>query len=194
MDGGLKSGGWEVGKRRPSDAASKKPPIVLGLEKEKKVSQILPFLYIGDEDVAADVAALTALKTKYILNTSDDVENAFPETDIVYMNVKVADWEYEDIVQHFPKVFAFIDNAQEKRDGTVLVHCTGGVSRSSAFVIAYLMHFSKLTLREAYNRVKSMRPAIEPNEGFAKQLIDYELSLGRGPSMVLNDFVFSEGE
>ncbi|UYV62120.1 DUSP14 [Cordylochernes scorpioides] len=42
---------------------------------------------------------------------------------------------------------------------------------------AYLMKYNKMTLREAYKFAKNIRPIICPNNGFFKQLIEYERSL-----------------
>lgn len=64
----------------------------------------------------------------------------------------------------------------------ILVHCKFGVSRSSSFVIAYLikchqMRYNillKVRFEEAFEFVKSKRWAIHPNEGFVNQLEFYE--------------------
>lgn len=50
-----------------------------------------------------------------------------------------------------------------------------GVSRSSTVVIAFLMHAKKLLLEEAYHLVKQARPSAKPNDGFWKQLVDYDI-------------------
>ena len=52
------------------------------------------------------------------------------------------------------------------------------MSRSSTIVIAHLMLSRGMSLREAHDLVKERRPFIEPNEGFAKQLIELESELG----------------
>jgi protein tyrosine phosphatase len=52
----------------------------------------------------------------------------------------------------------------------ILFHCYAGVSRSATFAIAYLMKKHKLTKDEAFNLVKTKRPAIYPNYGFLKIL------------------------
>lgn len=102
------------------------------------------------------------------------------------------DWEYESIKPHFVPSFRFIENHVNK--GTsCLIHCWGGVSRSSSIVIAYLMQKNKWNLKTSYEFVKNRR-AIEPNEGFAKQLIEFETELGMESSMHLNDFEFYDSD
>lgn len=48
-----------------------------------------------------------------------------------------------------------------------------GVSRSAAFVIAYMMRKLKISYEEAYTYVKERRRKVKPNEGFVKQLQKY---------------------
>ena len=54
------------------------------------------------------------------------------------------------------------------------------------------MKFKEMTLKQAYEEVQKKRPSIEPNEGFAKQLITYENTLFGKNSMQLSEFVFNE--
>ena len=86
-----------------------------------------------------------------------------------------------EIVDHHHQTLAFdpiiqlIDASLQK--GAVLVNCAVGISRSPAFVIAYLMKTQKLSLNDAYRIVKRARPKIGPNEGFMSQLMVYEQSI-----------------
>ena len=61
----------------------------------------------------------------------------------------------------------------------MLVHCVGGVSRSSTVVIAYLMLKNGYSLNEAYDVVKAKKSNISPNFNFMQQLLDFERA---GPS------------
>lgn len=49
--------------------------------------------------------------------------------------------------------------------GVVLVHCYFGVSRSATVVIAYIMKKYQLTYTEAFEKVKSKRHIVFPNQG-----------------------------
>jgi protein-tyrosine phosphatase len=64
-----------------------------------------------------------------------------------------------------------IDNGRQK--GGVLVHCYAGVSRSSSFVIAYLINKKLMSYDDAKERVKKRRPCIHPGDGFIHQLKSY---------------------
>lgn len=55
----------------------------------------------------------------------------------------------------------------------MLVHCYAGVSRSSSFVIAYLINKYLMTYDDAKDKVKKRRPCIQPGDGFIHQLRSY---------------------
>ena len=54
-----------------------------------------------------------------------------------------------------------------------------GKSRSSSIIIAYLIRFKSMTYEKAYELVKSKRDVIQPNEGFVKQLKEYQEEIER---------------
>ncbi|XP_020904243.1 dual specificity protein phosphatase 14 isoform X2 [Exaiptasia diaphana] len=92
------------------------------------------------------------------------------------MMVEIEDSNDANIMVHFDKVADKIDRVM-KHKGKVLVHCISGVNRSSTLVIAYLMKYHNMTLKNAYSLVKQKRPMIGPKPGFWSQLVDYEMQL-----------------
>jgi len=52
-----------------------------------------------------------------------------------------------------------------------------GVSRSPAFVLAYLMHKKERNLRASYELLISARKHVSPNPGFLQQLMAFEDSI-----------------
>lgn len=62
--------------------------------------------------------------------------------------------------------------------GKVLVHCIMGVSRSATLVIAYLILWQRLTLRDALKHVVQKR-AIYPNRNFLSLLLKLDEQLTR---------------
>lgn len=63
------------------------------------------------------------------------------------------------------------------RGGRTIIHCVCGISRAASISIAYLMKYKHMSLREAYDYVKTRRSVIRPNQGFWRQLIEYEKRL-----------------
>ena len=106
---------------------------------------------------------------------------------IKYCQVPVNDIESADILTYLEGATAFVHacltgdcgDTDDGSDGrmtptSVLVHCEMGMSRSSTIVIAYLMRYHNMTRDEAYIAVKKRRPLTNPNQGFWKQLEEFE--------------------
>jgi protein-tyrosine phosphatase len=53
-----------------------------------------------------------------------------------------------------------------------------GVSRSSSICIAYLMKSNSWTYEKALEYIQSTRNEVNPNQGFVKQLKDYQNEIG----------------
>lgn len=68
----------------------------------------------------------------------------------------------------------------------ILIHCWQGVSRSPSIVAAYYIkahcsssshaytHTSGITAEKAIDFIRSRRPCVNPNQGFIRQLRQYE--------------------
>ena len=80
----------------------------------------------------------------------------------------VEDHHEEDILQHFGRCVAFIDEGRQA--GAVLVYCTAGVSRSASVVIAYIMTKLNCGLDEGLRIARASRQWVNPNPGFIDQL------------------------
>lgn len=78
---------------------------------------------------------------------------------------------------------AYFDRMSDKinehliNGGRALVHCVLGISRSTSIILAYLMKYKHMSLKQAYDYVQSRRSVARPNPGFWRQLIDYEKRL-----------------
>ena len=136
-------------------------------------SQILKFLYLGNYIHSSNNKELKKLKINYILNCAIECHNYNLPKNIKELHLKVKDLETFDILYYFDTANEFI-NKCKLMGGICLVHCKLGVSRSTTFVIAYLMKYANLTRDEAFAFVKSKRSSIKPNDGFMRQLLIYE--------------------
>ena len=69
-----------------------------------------------------------------------------------------------------------VDEGRRKNVG-VLVHCLAGISRSVTVTVAYLMFCKSLSLEDAYEFLRRVRPNISPNFNFMGQLADFDQTL-----------------
>ncbi|CAG0887452.1 unnamed protein product, partial [Darwinula stevensoni] len=76
------------------------------------------------------------------------------------------------LAEVFPRLFVGLQSG-----GGVFVHCNAGISRAPSVVIAYIMKKRGWSYRQAYDHVFKIRPGIWPNDGFVKQLKEYEKTL-----------------
>ena len=150
----------------------------------KDPSRILHYLYLGDRNNAKSLSTLLRHDIKYIINCTPSKTIAktvgcpcYYEKDprFKYLRIPIFDDGGEDLSVYFKSVYDFIEN--NKHSGNILVHCRQGVSRSSSFVIGYLMRKCDFTMDEAVGYMKGIRPIIQPNAMFLSQLRIYEESL-----------------
>ena len=81
-----------------------------------------------------------------------------------------------DAKKDFARVNALIA-AEISGGGAAMVHCHASLSRSVAFILAYLMEQQGLTAVEAVQAMQPKWSAVWPNDTFAAQLIEYEKEL-----------------
>ena len=60
-------------------------------------------------------------------------------------------------------------------DKKILFHCFSGISRSAAFIIAYLSYSTGQCINYSYNLVKNNRKFIQPNKAFMKALENFQI-------------------
>jgi len=123
------------------------------------------FLYLSDLEGLETMHQLGITHVVSLLSDSTIIQDPIEN----HLRLHVFDDEKQSLVHIFPVVFAYLDKCKENNH-KVLVHCSAGISRSPAVVIAYLMHSKGMTIQEAYNHVWERRRVIYPNEGFMKQL------------------------
>ncbi|KAI8097435.1 protein-tyrosine phosphatase-like protein [Halteromyces radiatus] len=149
---------------------------------------ILPHLYIGNEKNAHTLSHLDGIDC--LLNVAAEVDRPACTTVIPWSDqcvktgmtttkgyVKLATEQHGDQLQ-LDDAMLLIDQAKS-HNKVVLVHCQCGVARSATVVIAYIMHFLRIPLHEAYTFVQRRAPAIGPNLSLLYQLQSLEYRLER---------------
>ena len=139
------------------------------------ISEITPFLYLsGQNPVTANKLKIKGIT--HIINCAAESTSLpnIPGITVTYLHVY--DTPTERISQYFDSVADKIETVR-LNGGRVLVHCIAGVSRSVTLLIAYLLKYRQMNLKEAFHHVRGKRPIISPNNGFWMQIIAYERQL-----------------
>jgi len=136
-------------------------------------SEILPYLFIGNQRDAANRERLNELGITHILNVTSHLPLHFENEGITYKRLPATDSGSQNLKQYFSEAINFIECAR-KANGKVLVHCQAGVSRSPAIVTAYLIATSRKSFTEAFTVIKECRPIVAPNINFMGQLLEFE--------------------
>jgi hypothetical protein len=79
-------------------------------------------------------------------------------------------------------------NSNSNSNGAVLVHCHSGVSRAPSLIIAWLMSVRGWTLSQSLAWLQLQRPQVQPNNGFMRQLINFERILTGQSSLSIKDY------
>eukprot|EP00049_Salpingoeca_infusionum_P007413 m.120424 g.120424 ORF g.120424 m.120424 type:complete len:424 (-) comp13688_c0_seq3:271-1542(-) len=154
-------------------------PMTASLERRLTLpmSCIMENLYLGAARDAESLETLRANNITHVLNLTRDVPNFFAsKQNISYQQIPIEDGFQQNIPQYFSLAFEFIDMARSRGEG-ILVHCKAGISRSAAFVIAYVMQHKGVSLDEAYKFVSGRRDIISPNLDFMGDLSTFETQL-----------------
>ncbi|XP_056157436.1 serine/threonine/tyrosine-interacting-like protein 2 [Lampris incognitus] len=145
------------------------------------VDEVWPNIFIAEKSVAVNKARLKRMGITHVLNTAHGTgvytgEAFYTGMNIQYMGIEVDDFTDVDISPHFRTTAEFLDEALLTHKGKVLVDSMMGMSRSAVLVASYLMIFQHMTIMEALTTLRKKR-AISPNEGFLKQLREFNETL-----------------
>ena len=138
------------------------------------ISEITTNLYLTSAYGASNPVALRAKGVTCIINISLSFQTPTPKLrDIEFIRIAVDDIPTAQLGVYFDRIADKIYSVK-KNGGKTLVHCYAGRSRSASSVIAYLMKYEHMTLKQAHSHVRARRAVIRPNPGFWKQLITFE--------------------
>jgi protein-tyrosine phosphatase len=139
--------------------------------------QILPYLYLGNMEIAKNKETLERYNIRYVINVTKNLPNYFKDdAEFNYLRIAVDDTCSHNLAEHFPTAISFIERAREEKCA-VLVHCLAGISRSVTICLAYLMQATHSTLEQAFDFLLKQDGAIAPNFHFMGQLIEFERNL-----------------
>ncbi|TPX32544.1 hypothetical protein SmJEL517_g04396 [Synchytrium microbalum] len=152
-------------------------------EMRREMQEILPGLWLGPIQSAKNVQALKEHGITHVVCIRDSGEKhivrPFFPTDFIYYEIEVSDSPMQNLIPYFPDAKKFIGNALNQ-GGRVFVHCNGGISRSPAFVVAFVMESQHWDYHTAFSFVQNkasvvaLRFCMNPIEQFKLQLKEYE--------------------
>ncbi len=134
--------------------------------------RVIRRLYLGDRFDAQNRFLLNDCRITHILNCAFEVPCSYPRG-YIYLHLELNDPD-PAFLDHIPEMCAFIDEG--RKQGAVLVHCSKGLSRSPAAILAYLLHRGKnyrQAMRILRRAVGEEDDFIEPGEVFLEQIRDF---------------------
>ncbi|CAF1607988.1 unnamed protein product [Rotaria sp. Silwood1] len=137
------------------------------------ITEVIDNLYISGLE---STGTILNKGIRSVINISSEcpMQDLGPTVD--YEKISIPDLPTTSIQPYFDRLTDRIDQSLRQGKKT-LVHCYVGRSRSASIILAYLMKYKQMSLREAFYYLRSRRPIIGPNFGFIKQLVAYEKSL-----------------
>jgi atypical dual specificity phosphatase len=122
-----------------------------------QVAKITDHLYLSSFVGATDYN-LTKFNISCIITVCKEVPKV-EFKNIESVKLDVVDRPTESLAKYFDFVCDKINEVVNKK-GVCLVHCVAGVSRSASMILAYLMKYHKMNLKDAHSFVKSKRPFV----------------------------------
>ncbi|KAJ3411536.1 phosphatase, partial [Chytridiales sp. JEL 0842] len=122
------------------------------------------------QEASQNIDNLKSIGVTHIVSLGYDFKPTHVSHGIHYHMISIDDDVDANLLQYIPSALEFMDEAITTQNGTVLVHCVAGISRSATIVVAYLMKSNNMSFEESMEFVKSKKPNVEPNEGFVTQL------------------------
>ncbi|TKR65061.1 hypothetical protein L596_025522 [Steinernema carpocapsae] len=134
-----------------------------------RISRIRPYLYLSG---IGPLTPQNLQKFSCVVNCIAGFRHEVP-SNLPVLHIPIEDNETTDLTPYWQLVFQTIE-ANKRLNGKVLIFCGMGISRSAAFVIAYLVCIERLSLHDAYKHVQKCRNIVCPNVAFFRQLIELE--------------------
>jgi protein-tyrosine phosphatase len=155
-----------------------------------EMKQIINCLYLGSYHDASDYVKLKNNNIKFILNVAEELTNKFPQ-EFTYYKIHLADDFKQNILSYLDELTNYIHKIISNNDN-ILVHCHMGISRSPAIIVAYLIKYQNMIYSNAFNFVKLIKPNIDINQNFVKQLklyswLNFKLTLQNQNNISDND-------
>jgi hypothetical protein len=150
------------------------------------IFEIRDYLYISDYWSSLDISNISKRNISLVINISDikykdeHIRN-LTEKDISFTEFKIEDNESKNIINIAKQIHKLIEKTRSHdKDNlnphNILIHSNASLSRSPSIAIFHLIKGWRMKYIEAYTYVNNIIPDLDINDGFKKQLKDYETS------------------
>jgi protein-tyrosine phosphatase len=137
------------------------------------MTEILPALYIGSNENASKEENLRQKGLTHILSL---IGNQSCFNWVKQKQYVMSDHGKTNIKEVLNEVYEFMEEGQ-KGNNKLLVHCLLGQNRSAVVIILFLMKNQKKTLFRAHRDLRKLRPIVQVNVRYARQLLEFEKEL-----------------
>jgi protein-tyrosine phosphatase len=125
-------------------------------------AEIIPNLWLGNK------FSTSIFEGESVLSIGCNSLKTFPN----YLKLSLKDSIESNIALILHKALQFINN--ELNDNhTLLVHCQGGINRSPAIIIAYLVIYKSYTIIDASILVKTKKPSIRLQQHYLNCITEF---------------------
>lgn len=156
---------YEIGNDGKKSNLEQVLPFVVDNNPDLQIARVISGLFLSSQDAAANIEILQEHGIQCVLSIGIDLTVKYENIQYFYCDLLDLPESSLQLVLH-----ECIEIIDECRNKNLLVHCNAGVSRSPTIIISYLIVKLKLSYENAYEKVKSVRPCIRPNDGFVAQL------------------------
>lgn len=137
-----------------------------------KPVKIFDWLILGGKKNSLDLDYLKNNQIDCILNAAIECQNIFPNQ-FVYKKIPICDTPNTNLKMYLKDVCDFLEECRSKGK-RVYVHCYMGRSRSTSCIISYMIKYKGYSYESAYLFIRNLKPDVNPNQGFVKQLKAFE--------------------
>ena len=123
-------------------------------------SKIIENLYLGNQYSTTIIKRIDTIVSIGCNSKANKITN---------YKISVRDKKSTDLTPHLDNVTDYI-NEELNRKHKVLVHCKAGINRSTAFVLAYLCKYEKMSIEDAKKILSIKRPIVKFQEHYMKQI------------------------
>lgn len=139
---------------------------------DTKPVKIFDWLILGGKKHSLDLDYLKSNQIDCILNAAIECQNFFPNQ-FHYKKIPICDTPNTNLKMYLKDVCDFLEECRSKGK-RVYVHCYMGRSRSTSCIISYMIKYKGYSYESAYLFIRNLKPDVNPNQGFIKQLKAFE--------------------